>query len=75
MRCWFDFFPQLFAITVIINKKIMSNQKHSLIEKDHQLEKLEFALAISRTLGDKIRSDQIKDQIEKIGSIYQEPGT
>ena len=53
----------------------MSNQKHSLIEKDHQLEKLEFALAISRTLGDKIRSDQIKDQIEKIGSIYQEPGT
>ncbi len=53
----------------------MSNQKYSLLEKDHQLEKLEFALAISRTLGDNIRSDQIKDQIEKIGLTYEEPGT
>tara|TARA_Y100001968_G_C19231598_1_gene654759 strand:- start:271 stop:426 length:156 start_codon:yes stop_codon:yes gene_type:complete len=51
----------------------MVNQ--SLIEIDHQLEKLEFALAISQTLGDKIRSDQIKDQIEKIGFRYEEPGT
>ena len=46
-----------------------------LIEKDHQLEKLEFALAISQTFGDKTRSDEIKDQIEKIGFSYEEPGT
>jgi len=51
----------------------MSNQ--SLLQKDHQLEKLEFALAISQTNGDKIKSDQIKDQIEKIGFNYEEPGT
>ncbi len=51
----------------------MANQ--SLIEKDHKLEKLEFALAISQTIGDKIRSDQIKDEIEKIGCNFEEPGT
>ena len=51
----------------------MSNQ--SLIEIDHMLEKLEFALAISQSVGDKIRSDQIKDQIKKIGFNFQEPGT
>ncbi len=41
----------------------------------YQLEKLEFALAFSLTIGDKIRSEQIKDQIEKIGFNYEEPGT
>ena len=46
-----------------------------LIEKDHQLEKLEFALAISQTIGDKIKSEQIKDQIAEIGFVYVEPGT
>ena len=47
----------------------------SLLELDHQLEKLEFALAISQTNGDKIRSDQFKDQIILIGIKYEEPGT
>ncbi len=50
-------------------------KKQTLIEIDHQLEKLEFALAISQTIGDQIRSDQIKDQIKKIGIKYEEPGT
>ena len=49
--------------------------KFSVTEQDHQIEKLEFALAISQTIGDTIRSDQIKDQIKKIGLIYEEPGT
>tara|TARA_B100001250_G_C19567526_1_gene686174 strand:+ start:530 stop:685 length:156 start_codon:yes stop_codon:yes gene_type:complete len=49
--------------------------KSSLIEIDHQLEKLEFALAISQTIGDKIKSDQIRDQLEIIGYQYVEPGT
>ena len=48
---------------------------HSLLEIDHKLEKLEFALAISQAMGDKIRSDQIKDQIKIIGFRYEEPGT
>ncbi len=47
----------------------------SLLEIDHQLEKLEFALAISQSMGDKIKSDKIKDQIKMIGVNYQEPGT
>ena len=51
----------------------MVNQ--SLLEQDHQLEKLEFALAVSQTVGDEIRSAQIKDQIAKIGFNLEEPGT
>ena len=51
----------------------MLNQ--SLLEKDHQLEKLEFALAFSISTGDLIRSKQIKDKIKKLGFNYQEPGT
>ena len=50
-------------------------KKLSILEIDHELEKLEFALAISQTIGDKIKSDQIKDQIKLIGVKYQEPGT
>ena len=49
--------------------------KSSLFENDYQLEKLEFALAISQYIGDKNKSDQIKDQIDKIGIYYLEPGT
>ena len=51
----------------------MRNQ--SLLEVDHYLEKLEFALAISQTKGDKTKSDEIKDQIHRIGIKYEEPGT
>ena len=51
----------------------MSNK--SLIEIDHQLEKLEFALAISQTIGDKNRSEEIMVQIKKIGFNLEEPGT
>ena len=47
----------------------------SKLDTDHQLEKLEFALAISQTIGDKIRSDQIKAKIKIIGVKYIEPGT
>ena len=50
-------------------------ENFSLIEIDHQLEKLEFALAISRTIGDKIKSDQIRDQLKIIGYQHLEPGT
>ena len=52
--------------------------KHSLLEIDYQLEKLEFALAISQSNGEKsdhIRSHQIKDKIQKIGLKFEEPGT
>ena len=38
----------------------------SKLDTDHQLEKLEFALASSQTKGDKINSDKI---IEKIKTL------
>ena len=49
--------------------------KKSLLELDHQLEKLEFALALSQTIGDKIKSAAIRNQIKAIGYKYEEPGT
>ncbi len=49
--------------------------KISIIEQDHKIEKLEFALAISQSIGDTNRSGQIKDQLKKIGQNYEEPGT
>ena len=49
--------------------------KESLIELDHQLEKLEFALALSQSVGDEIKSAKIRNQIEVIGYKYEEPGT
>jgi len=47
----------------------------SLIETDHQQEKLEFALAISQSIGDKNKSAKIRAQIKSIGYSNQEPGT
>ena len=49
--------------------------KLSVIETDYYLEKLEFALAVSETIGDSIKSGQIKNQINTIGFKYVEPGT
>ena len=49
--------------------------KKSELEFDHQLEKLEFALAISQTIGDNIKSAKIRNEIEVIGYKYEEPGT
>ena len=49
--------------------------KSALIEKDHLLEKLEFALAISQSNGDKEKSDEIRNRIKQIGFNYEEPGT
>ena len=48
---------------------------HSQIDLDHQVEKLEFALALSQSIGDNIKSDQIMNQIKRIGYTYEEPGT
>jgi len=36
-------------------------------EGDHQLEKLEFALAVALTRGDQRRSHQLREQIEALG--------
>ena len=47
----------------------------NLLDLDYQLEKLEFALALSKTVGDNIKSAKIRNQIEVIGYSYEEPGT
>lgn len=42
---------------------------------DHQLEKLEFALAVALTRGDASRSAWLRDQIAALGGNHEEPGT
>jgi hypothetical protein len=42
---------------------------------DHQLEKLEFALAVALTRGDLQRSQQLRDAITALGGNQEEPGT
>ena len=44
-------------------------------EGGHQLEKLEFALAVAITRGDRFRSDQLRAQIADLGGNIEEPGT
>ena len=50
-------------------------QSGAQIEGEHQLEKLEFALAVALTRGDQLRSRQLRDQIEALGGNSEEPGT
>ena len=44
-------------------------------EGGHQLEKLEFALAVAETRVDKNRSDLLRAQIADLGGNIEEPGT
>ena len=44
-------------------------------ENDHQLEKLEFALAVAITRGDGARIQTLRDQIAALGGNCEEPGT
>ncbi len=44
-------------------------------ERDHQLEKLEFALAVALTRGDGDRSLVLRQAIEALGGNGEEPGT
>lgn len=45
------------------------------IEGEHQLEKLQFALAVALTRGDAQRSGQLREEIAKLGDNREEPGT
>lgn len=51
------------------------HQSGGPIEGEHQLEKLEFALAVALTRGDQQRSRLLRDQIEALGGNREEPGT
>ena len=50
-------------------------KKLSFFEGGHQLEKLEFALAIAQTRGDEQKSSLLKKKIFELGGNVEEPGT
>ena len=50
-------------------------KKLSFFEGGHQLEKLEFALAVAQTKGDKKKSLALKEKIVELGGNVEEPGT
>ena len=61
-------------ITYKDNKKRI-NKKLSFFEGGHQLEKLEFALAIAQTKGDEAKSIILRKKIVELGGNIEEPGT
>ena len=50
-------------------------KKLSFFEGGHQLEKLEFALAIAQTKGDEKKSILLRKKIIELGGNVEEPGT
>ena len=50
-------------------------KKSSFFEGGHQLEKLEFALAIAQTKGDEKKSLILRKKIVELGGNIEEPGT
>ena len=49
--------------------------RSGFIEGGHQLEKLEFALAIAEAKGDHSRCSSLRDRIADLGGNAEEPGT
>tara|TARA_Y100000589_G_scaffold134403_1_gene128495 strand:+ start:4561 stop:4758 length:198 start_codon:yes stop_codon:yes gene_type:complete len=56
-------------------KKHRIKKRFSFVEGGHQLEKLEFALAVAQTNGDGKKSELLKKQIVELGGNVEEPGT
>ena len=52
-----------------------ASSNRAYAEGGHQLEKLEFALAVAITRGDSQRIDQLRAQIAELGGNREEPGT
>ena len=50
-------------------------KKLSFFEGGHQLEKLEFALAVAQTKGDDQKSLLLMKKIVELGGNVEEPGT
>ena len=50
-------------------------KKLSFFEGGHQLEKLEFALAVAQTKGDREKSLILRKKIVELGGNVEEPGT
>ena len=56
-------------------KKTHIKKRFSFIEGGHQLEKLEFALAVAQTKGEGRKSEILKKKIVELGGNVEEPGT
>ena len=50
-------------------------KKLSFFEGGHQLEKLEFALAVAQTKGEEEKSLSLRKKIVELGGNVEEPGT
>ena len=50
-------------------------KKLSFFEGGHQLEKLEFALAVAQTKGDEKKAIDLRKKIVELGGNVEEPGT
>ena len=57
------------------SKSILLRNRQSFFEGGHQLEKLEFALAVAITRGDNDRCELLRGQIAELGGNIEEPGT
>jgi hypothetical protein len=53
----------------------VGSSRSGFIEGGHQLEKLEFALAIAEARGDLSRCSTLRDRIADLGGNAEEPGT
>ena len=56
-------------------KNSQIKKRFSFVEGGHQLEKLEFALAVAQTRGDCEKSEILRKKIVELGGNVEEPGT
>ena len=54
---------------------LTTGNRSGFFEGGHQLEKLEFALAIAEARGDQSRCSMLRDRIADLGGNSEEPGT
>ena len=75
---WHNIIKLLLIMAPQISYKSNRNpikKKLSFFEGGHQLEKLEFALAVAQTQGDREKSLSLRKKIVELGGNVEEPGT
>ncbi len=75
---WHNISKALFLMASHISYRANKNpisKKLSFVEGGHQLEKLEFALAVAQTQGDEEKSLALRKKIFELGGNVEEPGT
>ncbi len=75
---WHNISNTLFVMASQISYRGNKNpikKRLSFFEGGHQLEKLEFALAVAQTQGDEEKSLALRKKIVELGGNVEEPGT